>query len=248
MQDSSSVQVIIRTGNRASLWLALLTAFCIHVVIILLPVERSQKVSAPADGQIEVELIAYSKPADPIREEPEPIPPTVEAEPEVETLEGTDPEPVEQFVEQTPMPLPMEPQSPELIPVPPIRDPGRSLDALSEPEKSALTNAILTRQYISEESGATRIFGRPVVQSAPAVQRDFHYPVRQSMISMLDQPLPDVPFAYTPDLVHFAYDPGVKGDLQRFWDVITPEWGFRTKYGTEVRCIWVLIFAGCAWK
>lgn len=245
MQDSSSVQMKIRTGRKANLWLALVAALCVHIVIILLPVERTHEVSAPADAQIELELIASSEP---VEEEPEPIPPTVETEPEIETFEEVDPEPVKQVVEQTPMPRPAEPQSPELIPVPPIRNPGRSLDALSEPEKSKLTNAILTRQYITEESEADRIFGRPVVQPTPAVQRDFHYPVRQSMISMLDQPLPDVPFAYTPDLVHFAYDPGVRGDLQRFWDVITPEWGFRTKYGTEVRCIWVLIFAGCAWK
>ena len=65
---------------------------------------------------------------------------------------------------------------------------------------------------------------------------------------MLDQPLPDLPFAYTHGLVNFAYEPGVKGDLQRFWDVITPEFGWRTKYGTEVKCILILVVAGCAWK
>ena len=65
---------------------------------------------------------------------------------------------------------------------------------------------------------------------------------------MLDQPMPDLPFAYTRGLVKFAYDPGLKGDLQRFWDVITPEFGWRTKNGTEFRCIWVLIIGGCGWK
>jgi hypothetical protein len=65
---------------------------------------------------------------------------------------------------------------------------------------------------------------------------------------MLDQPLPDVPFAYTPDLVYFAYEPGVKGDLQRFWDIITPEFGWRTKYGTEVKCGLLLVIIACGWK
>jgi hypothetical protein len=68
------------------------------------------------------------------------------------------------------------------------------------------------------------------------------------MIAMLDQPMQKVPFAYTPGLVKFAYAPGVKGDLQRFWDVITPEFGWRTKNGTEFRCVWVLIIGGCGWK
>jgi len=68
------------------------------------------------------------------------------------------------------------------------------------------------------------------------------------MIDMLDQPMPDVPFAYTPGLIYFAYDPGLKGDIQRFWDVITPEFGWRTKYGTEVRCKLILVIVGCGWK
>jgi len=65
---------------------------------------------------------------------------------------------------------------------------------------------------------------------------------------MLEQPLPDMPFAYTPGLVNFDYDPGVKGDLQRFWDVITPEFGWRTNNGTEFKCVWVLVIAACGWK
>lgn len=242
MYDGGNVQVKTRTGKTASIWLALFAAFCVHVIIILLPVDRTLKVAEPTDVHIELELTAFSKAPEPEKAEVEvePDPPEIVAE--------SEPEFPKRIVEQLPVPLPVEPGVPEEAPATPIPDPDRSLDTMSEPEKSRLTTAILTRQYISEESVAEQIFGRPAVRENSEAQEGFHYPVRESMITMLDRPMPDLPFAYTPDLVHFAYDPGVKGDLQRFWDVITPEWGFRTKYGTEVRCIWILVFAGCAWK
>ena len=121
-------------------------------------------------------------------------------------------------------------------------------DSMSEKEKSVLTSTILARQYISEESVVDQLFGKPLEQHSGEFQKEFHYPVRPDMLSMLDSPLPDVPFDYTPGLIYFAYEPGVKGDLQRFWDVITPEFGWRTKYGTEVRCVLVLVLIGCGWK
>lgn len=124
----------------------------------------------------------------------------------------------------------------------------RDLDDMSEPEKEQLTSTILARQFITEESAADQLFGKPVQQPGTELYKAFHYPLRPDLITMLDQPIPDVPFAYTPGLVYFAYEPGVKGDLQRFWDVITPEFGWRTKYGTEVRCVLVLVLVGCGWK
>ena len=122
------------------------------------------------------------------------------------------------------------------------------LDSMSEPEKKQLKNTILVRQFFTEESAVDQLFGKPLPQHNTEIRKDFHYPLRPDLIAMLDQPLPEVPFAYTPDLVYFAYDPGVKGDFQRFWDVITPEFGWRTKYGTEVKCIMVLVIIGCGWK
>jgi hypothetical protein len=122
------------------------------------------------------------------------------------------------------------------------------LDKMSEPEKRTLTSTILARQFITEESASDRLFGRPLVQDSGELQKDFHYPLRPDLLEMLDQPVPDLPFAYTPGLVYFAYDPGVKGDLQRFWDVITPEFGWRTRYGTEFKCVLVLVIVGCGWK
>ena len=119
---------------------------------------------------------------------------------------------------------------------------------MDELERRELTNSILTRQFITEESVTDKLFGKQVLQQPSEFQKEFHYPVRRSMITMLDQPMQELPFAFTPGLIHFAYDPGVKGDLQRFWNVITPEFGWRTKYGTEVRCTWMLVIVGCGWK
>lgn len=250
MYDGGNVQVNRRTGKTASIWLALFAALCFHVSIIFLPVEKAMKVDAPTDAHIELELTVFSETPEPeeaeAETEAEADPPEIVAE-SVQPPE-TGPQSPKRVVEQLPAPLPVEPSTPEVASATPAQEPDQSLEAMSAQEKSRLTNAILIRQYISEESVAEQIFGRPAVRQNSRTQEGFHYPVRQSMITMLDQPMPDLPFAYTPDLVHFAYDPGVKGDLQRFWDVITPEWGFRTKYGTEVRCIWILVFAGCAWK
>jgi hypothetical protein len=122
------------------------------------------------------------------------------------------------------------------------------LDSMSEPEKKQLKNTILARQFFTEESAVEQLFGKPLPQHNTEIRKEFHYPLRPDLIAMLDQPLPEMPFAYTPDLVYFAYAPGVKGDFQRFWDVITPEFGWRTKYGTEVKCIMVLVIIGCGWK
>ena len=135
-----------------------------------------------------------------------------------------------------------------LTPTPQVRILEHDLETMSEQQKTRLTNAILTQQFISEESAADKLFGRSPEQHGFELQKEFHYPVRQDMMAMLDKPMSELPFKYTPGLVRFAYDPGVKGDLQRFWDVITPEFGWRTKNGTEFKCIWVLVFAGCGWK
>ena len=139
-------------------------------------------------------------------------------------------------------------EPPPITTIPVARNLRRDLDSMSEPEKRRLTNTILSRQFFSEESAADQLFGKPLPQHNTEIRKEFHYPLRPDLVAMLDQPLPELPFAYTADLVYFAYDPGVRGDLQRFWDVITPEFGWRTKYGTEVKCIMVLVIIGCGWK
>jgi len=111
-----------------------------------------------------------------------------------------------------------------------------------------MTNTILARQFITEESVTDQIFGKQSQQKHTELIKEFHYPVRPDMLVMLKRPMQELPFAYTPGLINFAYEPGVKGDLQRFWDVITPEFGWITDNGTEFKCKWLLVIAGCGWK
>ena len=83
MHVGSSVQKKIRTGKKANIWLALFAALCAHLIIIFLPVDNTLKVSEPTDAQIEVQLTAYKKPSEPTQEEPEPISPIEEIQPEI---------------------------------------------------------------------------------------------------------------------------------------------------------------------
>lgn len=194
----------------------------LHALLLMLPVHRP---APPGElSPIELELTTLlpepaTKPEPPAAPAPPIAPPPVPAE-SLATV--TPPEP---------LPTPAEPEPRQ----PPARQP------------SANTDVILSRQYISEEPVIDRLFGRP--PEAPAApQVDFRIPQRTDMLTMLNRPMQDLPFEYTPGLVHFAYAPGVRGDLQRFWDVITPEFGWRTNNGTEVRCKLLLVVIGCGWK
>jgi len=246
MQDRKQRPVKIRTGNKTGIWLALLAALSIHVIVVFLPLGKQSTVSEPPRAQIEVLLTAFSSPPEPQQTKMEAEPPLPEIEPEPEA--EVEVEPVENVAEVKPEPQQLNPQPPVMALVPQTPDLNNTFETMDELEKKTLTNSILTRQFITEESATDNLFGKQVLQHPSEFQKEFHYPVRQSMITMLDQPMQELPFAFTPGLIHFAYDPGVKGDLQRFWDVITPEFGWRTKYGTEVRCIWMLVIVGCGWK
>jgi hypothetical protein len=236
-----------RTGESAGIWLAFFLAAGLHAIMLLLPVFEKDPLAPVHLTPVRIELTTVQPPPSVVTE-PEPETEATPPEPVSEPLPEILPEPPEnppqrQAETEPPKPLP-EPTVTEL----PTRRLQRDLDGMSELEKNVLTSTILARQFITEESAVDRLFGKPLVQEGNDLQKDFHYPLRPDLIEMLDRPLPDLPFAYTPDLVYFAYDPGVKGDLQRFWDVITPEFGWRTKYGTEVKCGLILIIIGCAWK
>ena len=115
-------------------------------------------------------------------------------------------------------------------------------------EKTRLAHTILSSQFITDESASDQLFGPASARYSIQPRTDFHYPEKANLVAMLDQPMQNLPFEYRPGLIHFAYAPGVKGDLQRFWDVITPEFGMITDHGTEIRCVWVLVIAACGWK
>ena len=243
MQEDLQKPASYKTGKRAGIWLALALALALHGVILLLPVVGNAPVETGRQRAVEIQLTtAATTPADERVEQTvteaqaaEPVPEAVPPPPETV---------MERQAEALKADTPPAPPARKIVARPLIRE----LDNLSQPEKDVLTNTILLRQFITEESVVDQLFGKPLAADSAEIRKEFHYPLRPDLIEMLDRPLPDVPFAYTPGLVYFAYEPGVKGDLQRFWDVITPEFGWRTKYGTEVRCGLILIIVGCAWK
>jgi hypothetical protein len=233
----------IRTGRKAGIWLALCCALALHAIFLLLPIARQMPPDDKLLSVIELQLTSFSPRSSALLEplaKSEALPP--------------EPEPVllsEQAVTAPENETEVSPLVAESAPVktsPVARNLRPDLDSMSEPENKQLKNTILARQFFTGESAVDQLFGKPLPQYNTEIRKEFHYPLRPDLIAMLDQPLPEVPFAYTPDLVYFAYDPGVKGDFQRFWDVITPEFGWRTKYGTEVKCIMLLVIIGCGWK
>ena len=241
MQNCGLVPVQTRTGKKTGIWVALMAALGLHVFILTLPVTRTMP-AKDIQTQLELQLTTFNPQAtaEPVRShEPETRPSLPEPEPASRLTPGSSVSVVDTL--------------PELEPyIVRTNHPGRNdkyaLENMNEQVKARLTSSILYRQFITPESATDRLFGRSLEQSATETQKEFHFRSRQDMISMLDQPMPELPFSYTPGLVHFAYDPGVKGDLQRFWDVITPEFGWRTNNGTEFKCIWVLVIAACGWK
>ena len=199
-------------------WAALAAALALHALLLILPVHRP---APPGESSpIELDLTTFVPEPEPLTE------PVIEPVIPIAPL----PEPAESMAEANPPEPPAEPEP---------RQPPAS-------EPRANTDVILSRQYISEEPVIDRLFGRPF--ETPAPQVDFRIPQKTDMLTMLNRPMQDLPFEYTPGLVYFAYAPGVRGDLQRFWDVITPEFGWRTNNGTEVRCKLLLVVIGCGWK
>ena len=233
MQNDRQVFLQSRIGKKTGIWLSLLIALGLHAIILFLPISRQMPVPADVAAKIELHLTTYSpppRPQPPLQSVPEPL---LENIPEPAALVSNEP---------------LATQRLQLKSTPQVRDLQHDLENMSEQQKRYLTNSILTRQFISEESAADQLFGKPIAQYNFEPVKEFHYPYRQNMMTILDPPEPDLPFEYTPGLIRFAYEPGSRGDLQRFWDVITPEFGWRTKNGTEFKCVWVLIIAACGWK
>lgn len=226
-----------RIGKKSGFWLALVIALGLHGIILLVPMTIQAPDKESIYAQIELQLTTIYKETLILQEpEPEPLP---------------DPLPKPESIPAVPEKLAATRQESEplrLVPATPVRELEHDLEKMTPAQKTRLTNAILSRPFISEESEADKIFGKPIALQTTEPQKEFHYPARQNMVTMLDQPMPDLPFAYTPDLIYFAYDPGVRGDLHRFWDVITPEFGWRTNNGTEFKCKWILIITACGWK
>jgi hypothetical protein len=218
-----------KTGSGTSFWLALAAALGLHAIFLLLPMTKQATTPETSHARIELQLTKYSPPEPAVEPAPEPPEPNTEAEGVV----------AKAMPHQTEAALPAPAQ---------VAVPKEEIATRVEARRDRVTQSILAARFFRQEPEADKLFGRPLKLPDTATYNRFQQPVGENMMTLLDRPLPDLPFAYTPGVVKFAYDPGIRGDLQRFWDVITPEFGWRTDNGTEVRCIWVLVVVGCGWK
>lgn len=235
-----------RKQSYGGMWLAITIAVLLHVFLLYLPVIQHQALPPLTTRSVEIQVTRFT---------PEP---TVENPPEPPTETIPTPAKTPPPLAETPAPQTMQPQDAPL-PEPRQTTPPVASTSAMQPEKQtaglstgpserqALTSRILSRQYLSEESAADKVFGPAIQINSQPANKAFHFPDRDNMITMLDRPVNDLPFAYTPGLVEFSYDPGVKGDMQRFFDKITPEFSWRTKYRTKVKCKWVLVIVACGW-
>ena len=250
MQNPRQKTTPKKARRNAGIWLAWTGALGFHMMIFWLPFSGENPDTENSSSPIELQLTRFNTKTVATTAEQLPETPTADILPEhlPEPIQKTLPDAAYSVIDEVTETIGEKIESPVLTSVPREQDTQPDVEGITEMGENQLTSAILMRQFISEESETDSIFGRPIKPGNNDGQKQFHYPVRQSMTSMLDQPLPNIPFAYEEGLIYFAYDPGVKGDIQRFWDVITPEFGWRTKYGTEVKCVWVLVIAACGWK
>ena len=240
-QQTGRTRVQSYTAGKPAIWLAITVAVSLHLLLLLLPLASKNPNTQSGARQIDLQLVTY-KPEQSVAQAPALTqPPAMEIAPPVSEPES----------ESTSLATALEPAaSPQVEQPAPIK---RDLQSMTAAEKSILTHTILSSQFITEESSADQLFGKQLESpddeiSANSRAMGFRIPQRSNLISMLNQPMPALPFEYSPGLVHFAYDPGVRGDLQRFWDVITPEFGWRTNNGTEFKCAWILVIAACGWN
>lgn len=239
---SPTVQDLAPGGakSKAGIWLALVIALGVHLLVLLLPIGDKLQESTPSATRIELQLTAFV-PAQVTPETilPEPLPEHLpEPLPAPEPIEEPLPEPFDEVLET----IASTPPPPTLTPI------NRDIEQMNQADKTRLTNTILSTQFITRPTAAEQIFGKPLQPQQPDPIAEFHYPQQPNLVAMLDKPMQNLPFEYKQGLVYFAYAPGVKGDLQRFFDDITPEFGWITRYGTEVKCVWVLVIGACAWK
>jgi hypothetical protein len=225
-----------RTGNGAGIWLAIVIALGLHSVFLIIPLTTQTPLDNDKRTQVDIQFTHFVPPPPQITEQLQPA----ESLPEINETHAEPPTPPVVPITELEETIALDAQ--------PINQQENRSESLDTKQQEQITGRILAAPFIREESVTEQIFGKPINTQIADPQPDFHFPIRKDLIAMLDTPMPELPFAYTEGLIHFAYEPGVKGDMQRFWDVITPEFGWRTNNGTEFKCVWVLIIAACGWK
>jgi len=139
--------------------------------------------------------------------------------------------------------------APAVVAEPPDPDPVQPTSQVPATEIvkdiPALRTRILASPYLEEEPLAANLFS--IRTESNGTESVFHFRDRPTLDYVLNLSPEQLPFANGPRFEVASYTPGVVGDVQRFFDIVTLEKEWVTKNGTRVKCGWVLIFAGCGW-
>ena len=217
-----------RLGGNGRFYVALGLALAVHAGLFVLPIQKQQARLAKAHGLLSVRLATLSAEDGPGHHFP------VESE--------TQP-PVQSDRSVPPIPAPPSADTEALSAEPKTR-PAR-VDAV---DTERVKRSILASQFLPAEQKSPEGFSLQAPENATELRPDFYLPHRASMYEVMMPPLPELPFAHEPGFVQFSYTaPGFLGELQYFFDVITPEFEFKTKHGTRVKCALILVIAGCVW-
>ena len=212
---------MIRSYRNSRVIPFLILAISAHLAILLAPGGRYEVRVEDESGPVRVRLL---KPVPPAL--PPPVPEETEAPPQIQEPPPPQPKPVREPIAEMPPPAPVE----EIV-------------TQTSEDKDAVPS-ILSRQYDLQPHRFRSVFGVP----EPADERpDFHFPAVTSMEAALHEPSLQLPFEDKRIYLVDSYDAGVMGGIDRFFDTVTVPFGFTTKNNLQVKCVWVLIIAGCAW-
>jgi len=207
----------------------LILAISAHLAIVLAPGGRDEVRLEDEPGPVRVRLL---KPV------PPQLPPLTRDKAEETPMVQEKPAP-------TPAPAPDRKPTPIREPVDDVPTPAPAVEIVTQtPDETNPSPRILSSQYDLQPYRLRSVFGAPEpVEDGP----DFRFPEVTSLEAVLNEPSLQLPFEDRRIYLVDSYDAGVMGGIDRFFDTVTVPFGFTTKNNLQVKCVWVLIIAGCAW-
>ncbi|WP_395374584.1 hypothetical protein [Marinicella sp. W31] len=253
-------EIFYRSGlakKKWDYWLKhLLLSLAIMMFVLAVPIRWGVEWRPPAEKQIQIEI--DKTPQTPVVE---PQPEIIE-EPIEPPVEEVIPPPVIEIPEEQPEPMPAT-QAGEMTPeVPPLEEAVPQPTTQETPQQSAEQPNQQSAEQVNQDSTETTINSGIIFNSIQNIDKDISihedfmaapktqgFKSRQWEATDLQS---DIPYVNNetdkPRVDMNFYAPGFEGSIERFFDKITVEKEFTTKYGTKIKCAMVGILMACSWK